>query len=1045
MLRLQGIKKNYTLSNGMTVEALKGIDIRFRKSEFVSVLGPSGCGKTTLLNVIGGLDHPSAGTLYIDGTSTSGYNDRDWDTYRNHSIGFVFQSYNLIPHMSVLANVELAPIIAGVSKEERRKRAVEALEKVGLGDQLDKKPNQLSGGQMQRVAIARALVNDPEILLADEPTGALDTKTSVQIMEILKSISKDRLIIMVTHNPELAKEYSSRIVSLKDGLVVDDTDPYEVAEYDSAPEEPKHKKTKKGKKKSSMSFFTALSLSTRNLLTKKTRTLLTSFAGSIGIIGIALILSLSNGVQAYINQFQEDTNSAYPLTLNKVTNSSSLSAMLEITTQTDNDEFEEDRIYPDDTMGSMLNAMTTVKTNDLPSFVKYYNKHKDELKDSLTAITYVYDLNVNIYSRVRDKNNNSKIMQTNPTTIFEYMGEDIKNMMSSMIALSGSSSMSFYSEMLEGLDGELINPVVKQQYELVGKDSRWPQNKNEVVLMVDEKNRISNMSLYALGFKDPDEIEGVLDSLFDPDKEYNNGIEAGAYYELSDFLGHTFTYVMNTDYYVEGEGKYTVDGKTYPVWEDVREKKGFNEEEFLKKYGKDLTIVGIIRQNKDATSASINTPVAYTAALAREIMEYNNASAISVQQNTTPGYDVFTGMPFEEVEYTTENIDEFLNLLSEETKAELISMLNTMMSAMITEESLPQYLSQMDDNTFAALVKMYAPAAPTYTKEQVSAFIESLSVEKKAQLIATLSHVSTTPVTEATLPQVLSLLTDEQFNSIVTMFTDSTSAYTKEEIPAFLEAIGAQGRAALVEQIKKSAQVTPETLKDTLKGMEEKQYAQLISYYMPENHKATFESNLTTLGYEDESRIRAIHFYAVDFASKDNIKAFINNYNDYAKKNLGDGHTVEVSDMIGALLSGVNIIINAISYVLIAFVAISLIVSSIMIAIITYISVLERTKEIGILRSLGASKSNISSVFNAETIIEGFCAGLLGVGITALLCLIINPIIHVLTGIKSINAALPIPAAIILILISVGLTVLAGLVPSLIAADKDPVIALRTE
>ena len=990
MLKLQGIKKNYELNGGISVEALKGIDLRFRKSEFVSILGPSGCGKTTLLNIIGGLDHPSAGRLVINGVSTDDYNDRDWDTYRNHSVGFVFQSYNLIPHMSVLANVELAPTISGVSKTERRKKAISALEKVGLGDQLYKKPNQMSGGQMQRVAIARALVNDPEILLCDEPTGALDTATSLQIMEILRGISKDRLIIMVTHNPDLAQQYSSRIIRLQDGMVVDDSDPYEVAEYESHSEtapakrkKERQKERKKKEKKASMSFLTALSLSLRNLMTKKTRTFLTSFAGSIGIIGIAMILALSSGISAYIDDVQEDTLSSVPLSIKKYTGDTA--AIFEAMTQTNADAdfvYEDDRIYPNDTMGSMFSAMMQIQERDIVSFKNYFTENFENVKDSLNAYKYVYGLAVNIYV----KNPGGKadtIMQTNPTTIFDYMGEDIKNMMASMSSLSGNmASMAFFGEMMEGLEDkngnkELINPVVKMQYELVGKESRWPENSNEVLLVVDEKNRISNMALYALGFKDPDEIQKLLEPLTDPTKKYDNGIEEGFSYSLSDFVGHKFYYVMNADYYAPTEGYYTVNNKNYPVYEDLRERNDYDESAFLDQYGKELTIVGIVRKNASATSSSISTPIAYTAALTREITDYNDSSAVMKQQKETPEYDIFTGRTFEESKPSFDNIEGFLNTLSAEQKTFLLALINQTLETSITVETLPQLLASMPDAQFEALTKAYLPDA----------------------------------------------------------------SFTKEQIPEFLERIGLAGQAMLVENLKKQSAITEETLANALQLAGEKSFQRLVEAFLPEEKKTSYEKNLTLLGSNDDSQIQSINLYAVDFASKDQIKAFVEDYN----KAVGEDKQVEVSDLMGSLLTGVSAVINAISYILIAFVSVSLVVSSIMIAIITYISVLERTKEIGILRSLGASKKNVRNVFNAETLIEGLCAGLLGVGVTLLLCLIANPIIHHLTGISSINAYLHPVAALILILISILLTMVAGLIPARMASKRDPVVALRTE
>ena len=1058
MLKLQQITKTYDVGGDLKVQALRGIDLEFRKSEFVSILGPSGCGKTTLLNIIGGLDRNTTGDLFISGKSTAHYGDREWDNYRNHSIGFVFQSYNLIPHMDVLANVELAPTISGVSKAERRIRSVEALKKVGLGDQLHKKPNQLSGGQMQRVAIARALVNDPEILLADEPTGALDTVTSVQIMELLKEISKDRLIIMVTHNPDLAEEYSSRIIKLKDGLVVDDSDPYVApvaAKEEASPAVQPVKKKKKKEKMASMSFFTALSLSTKNLLTKKARTALVSFAGSIGIIGIALILSLSNGVQIFIDQVQEDTLSAYPLSINKY--SSDTAALYEAMVKVENNttEFEEDRIYPDDSLGSMMSAMTQIKTNNIEGFIDYFEEHKGELKGSLNAYKLIYDLTIPVYT-VFESEGKESVIQTNPTSIFDYMGEEIKTMMSSMTALAGGNTgMTFYQEMLEGVDGELINPVVKEQYDLVGENSRWPENANEVVLVVGENNRISNMALYALGFKDPNEIEEVLGSLMDPNKEYDNKIEEGFYYELDDFIGHTFTYVLPTDYFYNDEdsGHYTVNGKKYPIWNDRREQIDFKESDFLEQYGKDLTVVGIIRPDPDATSTSISSPIAYTAALTRDIIAQVEKTDLAIQQKATPDYDVFSGTTFEEMEFTKENIDVFLDMLKTDQKQSLIMMINQMMQTAFTEERLPATLQALDDQSFATMVKMYAP---NYTKANVGEFVASLDEQSAMALIGMLTQQTGQPITTESLPAVLSMMDDESFNGIVAMFDKSAPKYSKDQIDAFLEAIGEAGRGAMLEQFKKNIVVTEENLAQTLSGVTDEEYEQLTAYYLPEDQRTTYETNLTKIGYQDKSRVNSIQLFAVDFNGKDEIKAFVNKYNEYAvnkamEEDPGkdekeyDKYKVEISDMIGALMSGINVIINAISYVLIAFVAISLVVSSIMIAIITYISVLERIKEIGILRSLGASKKNVRQVFNAETLIEGFISGALGIIVTLIVCLIANPIIHELTNLNNINATLPVLAVPILIGISVLLNVIAGLVPAYLASKKDPVIALRSE
>ena len=645
------------------------------------------------------------------------------------------------------------------------------------------------------------------------------------------------------------------------------------------------------------------------------------------------------------------------------------------------DEFQ-DILELRDGIDKELRAMMQIQERDIVSFKNYFTENFENVKDSLNAYKYVYGLDVNIYV----KNPGGKadtIMQTNPTTIFDYMGDDIKNMMSSMSSLSGNmATMAFFGEMMEGLEDkngnkELINPVVKMQYELVGKESRWPENANEVLLVVDEKNRISNMALYALGFKDPDEIQTLLAPLTDPTKKYDNGIEEGFSYSLSDFVGHKFYYVMNADYYAPTEGYYTVNNKNYPVYEDLRERNDYDESAFLDQYGKELTIVGIVRKNANATSSSISTPIAYTAALTREITDYNDSSAVMKQQKETPEYDIFTGRTFEESEPSFDNIEGFLNTLSAEQKTFLLALINQTLETSITVETLPQLLASMPDAQFKALTKAYLPDA----------------------------------------------------------------SFTKEQIPEFLERIGLAGQAMLVENLKKQSAITEETLANALQLAGEKSFKRLVEAFLPEVKKTSYEKNLTLLGSNDDSQIQSINLYAVDFASKDQIKAFVEDYN----KAVGEDKQVEVSDLMGSLLTGVSAVINAISYVLIAFVSVSLVVASIMIAIITYISVLELTKEIGILRSLGASKKTVRNVFNAETLIEGLCAGLLGVGVTLLLCLIANPIIHHLTGISSINAYLHPVAALILILISILLTMVAGLIPARMASKRDPVVALRTE
>ena len=759
MLRLENITKEYVTGDSK-VEALKGITLQFRKNEFVSILGQSGCGKTTLLNLIGGLDRYTTGDLVINGKSTKEFKDKDWDAYRNHSVGFVFQSYNLIPHQTVLANVELALTLSGVSKTERRKKAIKALEAVGLGEQINKKPNQLSGGQMQRVAIARALVNDPEIILADEPTGALDTKTSVQIMEILKKISKDKLIIMVTHNPDLAEKYSSRIIKILDGKITDDSNPYEKKE------EEKEDRTANKNAKVSMSFFTALSLSLNNLMTKKGRTFLTAFAGSIGIIGIALILSLSSGMQTYINRVEEDTLSSYPITVQEETIDMA-SMMTSLMGETEETEPEEGKVYSRNIVNDMLSTISTkVQSNNLEEFKKYLDDENSEIRNYVNAIQYSYNLDLNIY-----KENEDNFVQVNPSQIFSKLG--MENMENMMIA-----ETDVWQELLDNEE------LLQSQYDVLA--GKWPEAYNEVVLIVDENNQILDYTLYALGLLDQDELEEKYEKILDGEE-------------------------------VEDE-----------------EQKG-NEE-----------------------------------------------------------INVFTGAEF------PEDTDE---------------------------------------------------------------------------------------------PFDFSSLTDEQ--------------------------------------------------RMYLASLSQEEMAELMQQYT-ENAGATYEGNLEKMGVVDLASPSSISIYPKDFEAKDMIGTSIENYNQKQREEGKEENVITYTDLVGTMMSSVSTIIDAISYVLIAFVAISLVVSSIMIGIITYISVLERTKEIGILRSIGASKKDISRVFNAETFIVGLCAGLLGIGVTLLLNIPINIIIKAITDISGL-ASLPVMGGIILVLISMILTIIAGLIPAKMASKKDPVEALRTE
>ena len=895
MLELNDIKKDY-VSGSTTVSALKGINLRFRDCEFVSILGQSGCGKTTMLNIIGGLDKYTSGDLKINGVSTKNYKDRDWDFYRNYSIGFVFQSYNLIPHQTVLSNVELALTLSGVSKAERKKRAIEALEKVGLGEQIHKKPNQMSGGQMQRVAIARALVNNPDILLADEPTGALDTETSIQIMELLKEISKDRLIIMVTHNPELAKDYSTRIVRLLDGVITDDSDPYSLEDMEAdirakeaAKAKTSEKKTKKSgkKQKTSMSFFTALSLSFNNLMTKKTRTILTAFAGSIGIIGIAMILSISNGIQLYIDRVQRDTLSSYPITLQAeaIDISSMVSSM---TGNSDSEEHEDkSKIYSNDIMGDMINTMVKeVKSNNLSEFKKYIENGSSDIKSYVSDIQYSYDVPLNIYM----KDTSNGVEQLNPGTMFDSIyGEGATSASSSMSSGMGMGMFSNSSVWNQLLGNQ---QVLDEQYDVLA--GHWPENFNEVVLVADKNNEVDDYTLYSLGLKDPEEVRTLFKKMM-IGESYET--EKDTSYTFDEILDTEFKLVMPTDMY-----KYNdVTG----TWDDYSKDDKYMTN--VVNNGTDIKVCGIIRPNDDAVSTSLSSGIGYTAKLTEYIIEEVKNSEIAKAQLADTSVDVFTGVPFDN-----------------------------------------------DRNT-------------EITMDDVNAYMATLSPEESAQMQAMTSGMS-----------------DDQ---ILQLFSASLKARTTD---------------------------------------------------------ATLDSNKSKLGITDLDTPSQIDIYATDFDSKEKVQNIIKDYNKLQQDDGKEENVINYTDYVGIMMSSVSTIINAISYVLIAFVAISLIVSSIMIGIITYISVLERTKEIGVLRSIGASKKDVSRIFNAETLIEGFVSGALGIVVTLLLCIPANALIKHLTDISNV-AQLPVAGGVILIIISMFLTFIAGLIPAKLAAKKDPVVALRSE
>lgn len=1051
MLELKNIRKLYTTGD-TTLAALDGVSLCFRENEFVSILGPSGCGKTTLLNIVGGLDRYTDGNLIINGKSTKFFKDKDWDTYRNHSIGFVFQSYNLIPHQTVLANVELALTLSGVSKSERRARATEALKKVGLGEQLNKKPNQMSGGQMQRVAIARALVNNPDILLADEPTGALDTQTSIQIMELLKEVAKDRLVIMVTHNPELAEEYSTRIVRLSDGKVIDDTDPITEEEYQAFVqkdeqaliEAKKNKMLQKAQsKKKSMSFGTAISLSFKNLLTKKGRTILTSFAGSIGIIGIALILALSNGIHLFIQQVQEDTLSTYPLSIQKETSDTSamLSAMTSVE-ESEDAERDPNKIYVDDSMGNMVNAMLSTRPNNLEKFKEHIDANYDEkLAPYVSDIQYTYDLNLQTFSVIPDEKDSTKnrVTKLGLGSMLDNMGDSFAGM-SSLISSSGM--LDVMSEMIDNQD------LLDQQYELV--DGNWPKNENEIVLVVSKDNQLSRMTLYMLGLLDQSELEGIMADLMQ-NKQYDN--EPVDPYTFDEIFALDFYLVNTPDFFQETGTPYPTNSE-YNVWEDVREGADYDEEKFITENGMKLKISGIIRPRKDATASSILTPLAYTNALTKTMLAKTENSKIIKQQLALPEINVTNGRPhdLEDKEYTVENVNELFDTFDANTMSKISSMFGAMLSKSFAEASdvadettgmSPKLSNFIAYSTMLSSNQKQELASALFDKANETAPMQTpmlfmllnqdglYNIDSKADLIECLPSIAQNQQKFGT---VIGFLANICKNDIQPFYESMeamlpTVSLSKEDCVAYIKGFAEQEKSQSAES------AAGENL-----NMSTAEIISMLKTLAPESD-ATLDSTLTKLGYAKEPAPASINFYANDFNSKEQIEAFIADYNNSVEEE----DTIEYTDLVGALMSSVTIIIDVISYVLIAFVSISLVVSSIMIGIITNISVLERTKEIGILRAIGASKKDVSRVFNAETFIIGLAAGILGIVITLLLCVPANAIIFALTKFANVRAVLPPVAAIILILISMALTMIAGLIPAKSASKKDPVVALRTE
>ena len=1093
MLQLQHIHKSYTTGD-FTQVALNDISVAFRDNEFVAILGPSGSGKTTLLNIVGGLDHYDYGDLIIDGISTKEYKDRDWDTFRNNRVGFVFQSYNLIPHQTILANVELALTLSGVSKDERQERAKKALEEVGLGEHINKKPSQLSGGQMQRVAIARALINDPEILLADEPTGALDSKTSVQIMDLLTQIAKDRLVVMVTHNPELAQQYATRIVNLTDGVIVSDTDPFEPTEEDMRLSDKPIRKTR-------MSFLTALGLSFNNLMTKKGRTIMTAFAGSIGIIGIAAILALANGVNNYIANVEEETLSEYPLQIQS-TGFDMTSMMVGAAGEdgsssgdgSDNSEEGDnsDRVH---VINMITNMLSSVTSNDLASLKAYFDSGQSGIEQYTSTIEYSYNIAPQIYS-----SNTDTIHQVNPDTSFSSLGLGSTSSSNSIMSASMSTNVFYEMPSDPGL--------YEDQYDI--KAGHWPENYNECVLVLTSNGGISDFMLYTLGLRDSEELNSMVEQFADEEEVTAPDDITDPTYD--DILNVTFKLVNASDYYEYDSG--------YGVWRDKTDNESYMRD--LINNGEEIKIVGIVQPKEDANASMLSSGINYPTSLTDYVIDQAAQSKIVQDQLADSSINVFTGKPFGEEDDSGSNfsMDSLFtidgNALSAAFKidqnaltAGLGDMNLDLSNVSIDMSSLPAFdassiqvdPSQIDPNsltnmsfdlsgidlqggvevnsdTLAQLMKgividfmtnWYPSNMSNYDdfNAALNAYLSSSDVQTKINEGVSAALTFDSDVEQSIKDQVsqqvgnslplqiqsqissaLQAAVQKQLQSAIQQYMTQAMSTTMSQFGTALQqqlggAMQAQ-MAQLATNMASAMQVDPNAMANAFKvNMDEESLGELMMSMMT-GGETTYDSNLRELGYADKSQPAGIDIYPIDFDSKEHVIEILDAYNTQMEDNGEEDKVITYTDIVGTLMSSVTTIVDMISYVLIAFVSISLVVSSIMIGVITYISVLERRKEIGILRAIGASKKDVSHVFNAETIIEGLIAGLLGVGITALLCIPISALIELLFDVPNI-ASLPIGAAVVLVLISVFLTFIAGLIPSSSASRKDPVEALRSE
>ena len=985
MLQLKDIIKEYGGGDNK-VTALNGVNVSFRENEFVAILGHSGCGKTTMLNIIGGLDHYTSGDLIINGISTRKYKDRDWDAYRNHSVGFIFQSYNLIPHQTVLANVELALTISGVSKSERRKRAKEALEKVGLGNQIHKKPNQMSGGQMQRVAIARALINNPEILLADEPTGALDSETSIQVMELLKEIAKDKLVIMVTHNPELAEQYATRIVRIKDGQLTDDSDPFE-------PEDVKEPKEGK-KRRVSMSFLTALSLSLNNLMTKKGRTILTSFAGSIGIIGIALILSLSTGINDYIAQVQEETLSSYPIQIYRESADTEklMSIMMEEPEAIEGQD-DPETVYANTDIYDMFNTINSSarQINNMAKFKEFLDDNQ-YIKDRSNAIAYGYDIQMPVFT----KDENGQIIQSDLTKLFnEQMGtEDSQEQQMSIMGASNSNNMMMsipvWEELLPADDGGYINPLLKEQYDVVS--GRWPESYDEVVVVLNKNNQIPDVVSYALGLKPAEYMKNIILSAMQGKEIVNYGETQWSFDEI---MNQEFKMILPCEYY---QKKSDGDGYTDLTKSSVGLNTLFDDET----KGTSLKVVGFIKPDPNATVTMISGYLGYTKGLTDYVIEKTNSSELVQAQVANTEIDLLTGKKFKSSDYEEPSntvkaaiAKENLKGIDESQKVEAARFLLAVPTAEEIAQTKEKYLD------------------PANRQELMNTLNEYAQYDESGEVTSTID--------------MLSPLSDDEFAA-------ATPIILEKFIPTYVN----------IEKNKYYASMSDDEILARYNDAEfsDEAYIALFDGYTSQQTSSfTYEDNLFILGYAEVNDPSVIRIYAKSFEDKESITGEISRYN----KNNAEEDKINYTDMVALIMSSITGIISGISYLLIAFVGISLVVSSIMIGIITYISVLERTREIGILRAIGASKHDVKTVFNAETMLVGLTAGIMGILISVLLTIPINMIIHHVTDLDTLRAHVPVAGAVILIVISMLLTLISGLIPASVAAKKDPVEALRTE